>query len=262
MTAAGDRGDAATVDALVVGAHPDDAEIGCAGAMLRMTDAGLRVAVVDCTRGESASRGTPALRAEEAARAAALLGLCARQNLGLPDGRVADDEAALRALVGALRRLRPRLLLAPFPIDAHPDHEAVAAACRRAFFHAGLRNLLPELGPPWRPRALLRYAGNDGAVPTFCVDIDVLVDRKRAVLECYASQIGRSPDERAHYLRGADHVERALVRDRYYGTLCGCGHAEPFWTDGPFALDALAPLVTAGAGVDRATTPPPGGNPP
>ncbi len=229
-------------DVLVVAAHPDDAEIGVGGLLLRLVDLGRRIAIVDCTRGETASRGTPELRAEEAARAAELLGGVLRRNLGLPDGALADDADTLAALVGVLRAMRPGLLLGPHPVDAHPDHEALARACRRAFFHAGLRNYRPDLGPPHRPRLLLRYAGNDHGTPTFCVDVSTVVERKREVLECYASQIGRGPEGRAHYLRGTDHVERAEIRDRYYGTLVGRHAAEPLWVDGPFALDALHPI--------------------
>lgn len=244
------------VTLLVVGAHPDDAEIGCGGLILRLTRAGHRVAVVDCTRGESASRGSVEQRAAEAAQAADRLGLCGRENLGLPDGFVEDDDTALRALVAVLRRLRPQLLLAPHPVDAHPDHVVVAQACRRAFFHAGLARIWPELGAAGRPRALLRYAGNDLAgPPTVCVDIAGVAADKRAVLECYQSQIGRGEAGRAHYLRGADHVERAEVRDRYFGMLCGCGAAEPLWSEGPVSLDALAPLLAAAPGNPSGGTP-------
>ena len=241
--------DGAALDVLAVAAHPDDAEIGCGGTLLRLVAAGYTVGVVDCTRGESGSRGSPEIRAAEAAAAAARLGLAHRENLGLPDGFVAaGDDDALRRLVTALRRLRPRWLFAPYPVDAHPDHEAVAGLCRRAFFHSGLARVFPEAGAAKRPEVLLRYAGNDLATPALCVDISAFAAAKRDLIACYASQIGRTPAERAHYLRGLDPISRAEARDRFYGAACGVAAAEPLWTDGPVSLDLLAPLVAPGAG--------------
>ncbi len=232
----------APLDLLVLAAHPDDAEIGCGGTMARLIAAGARIGVVDVTGGEAATRGDRASRAREAAAASAVLGLEVRENLGLSDGSVVADEAATGLVVAALRRHRPTLFLAPLSIDAHPDHVAVAELARRAFFHSGLRKLFPAAGAPHRPRQLVRYFGNDLATPTFCVDVSAHVAKKREAIACYGTQIGRTAAERAHYLRGLDPVERAEVRDRYFGSLCGAAAAEPFVVEGPFTLDAVALL--------------------
>ena len=229
------------VDVLVLATHPDDAEIGCAGTILDLVDAGRTVAVVDMSRGELGTRGTPEQRAVESAAATRLLGLAVRENLGLPDTAVQDDDATLGAVVRVLRRYRPRLLLAPMTSDAHPDHEATGRVARRAFFHAGLRKARPELGPPHRPRLMLCYFANDFAAADVCVDISRYIERKREVVRCYASQLG---GDRSHQLRGLDPLERCEARDRYFGSISGCAAAEPFTVDGPLPLAGLANLLT------------------
>lgn len=231
------------VDVMVLAAHPDDAEIGCGGTILRLTSAGRRVAIVDATRGEVATRGTPQTREIEARAASAVLGLHARHNLGLRDGALFADEASTIVVVEMIRRLRPRILLAHLAVDVHPDHVAVAELARRAFFHAGLRNVAPDAGEPHRPRLLVRYFGNDTAPPTFCVDVSEWLERKREAVRCYASQLPADEAGRAHLVRRLDPVERFMARDRWFGAQCGCAAAEPFVVDGPASLDEIAFLL-------------------
>jgi len=168
-----------TLDVLVLAAHPDDAEIGCAGTIRRCAQAGARVGIVDLTRGEAGTLGTVEERANEAAAAAKLLGVARRENLGLPDGAIAEDDSAMTAVIRMLRQLRPTLLLAPFERDVHPDHVATSRIARRAFFHAGLARVRPDLGAAARPKALLFYPALEAVEPTFCVDISPVMDEKR-----------------------------------------------------------------------------------
>src|SRR5258706_4077097 len=118
------------IDVLAIGAHPDDVELGMGGLLLRLRDAGKSVAILDLTRGEGATRGSPEIRAKEAAAAAALLGAQERTILDLGDGRLEPGIAVRRAIVDAVRRLKPSLVLAPRPGDLHPDHDAAGAAVR------------------------------------------------------------------------------------------------------------------------------------
>lgn len=228
-------------DLLFVGPHPDDVEIAAAGTILRCTGSGRTVSVVDVTRGEMGSRGTPEQRRAEAEAAAKALGLLERHNLGLPDTAVAVDATAERSLVHALRAIRPRLLFAPHRADVHPDHVAVATLAERAFFLAGLVRYAPELGSPHRPRLLIRYPGNQPVEPTFVVDVADLQERKAEVLACYRSQL--QPPDRNHLMLGLDVRERAQLRDRWYGARIASTAAEPFWLDGPLPLRDLAPLI-------------------
>jgi len=170
-------------DALFLAAHPDDAEIACGGTILRLVAAGRRVVVVDLTRGEMATRGTPELRAQEAAAATERLGVALRENLGLPDGRLTDDEPSVGTVVEVLRRHRPALLFAPVEADAHPDHAAAARIAGKAFFTAGLRRAHPGTGEAFRPRLLLRYPGNDAVPATFCVATSEFVAGKYSVAD-------------------------------------------------------------------------------
>ena len=229
-------------DVLALGPHPDDVEISAAGTLLLLGQAGKRLAIVDCTHGEKGSRGTAAERNTEAAAAAHLLGLDLRTNLGLPDTRVRVDDGATNALVELLRGIKPTLFLAPHSNDVHPDHVAAANLAERAFFLAGLRNYEPQLGSAHRPRWLVRYPGNRPVPPSFVVDITSVAARKAEVVRCYRSQL--HPPDRSHLVLGLDVLERAEVRDRFFGARIGVRAAEPYWHDGPLPVrDAAALLI-------------------
>jgi bacillithiol biosynthesis deacetylase BshB1 len=197
--------------------------------------------LIDVTRGEGGSRGSAAERAAEAAAAARLLGLCERGNLGLRDTGVEAGDGNADLLVRALRSARPRLLLAPHPHDVHPDHVAVAALAARAYFLAGLVRHAPELGAPFRPALLLRYPSNQPVEPSIAVDISRVAAQKADVLRCYRSQI--DPPDRSHLVQGLDVLERAEVRDRFFGARIGAAAAEPFWHDGPLPVRDAALLL-------------------
>jgi bacillithiol biosynthesis deacetylase BshB1 len=234
---------ASSADVLVLAPHPDDAEIACGGTMLKLVRKGLRVAVVDLTRGEKGSRGSAEVRAREADAAAKKLGLLARENLGLPDTELADDARALRAVLPVIRRYRPALLLAPHSSDHHPDHAAAHAICRRAWFHAGLKQVLPDAGAAFRPERVLWYPGNDLVPPSIVVDISDVVADKLAAIKCYVSQMeGR---ERAHFVHRLDPLERVELRDRFYGSRVGVRAGEGFVGDGGVRVE-VAGLFAAG----------------
>lgn len=224
-------------DVLVLGPHPDDVEIAVAGTILLLRAAGRTVTVVDFTRGEKGSRGTVAERDAEATAATAKLGLHERHNLGLPDTGVRLDDASTNLLVAALRSGRPQVLLSPHAHDVHPDHTAAAQLTERAFFFAGLRNYEPQLGPPHRPRLFLRYPGNQPVEPTLVVDISTVAEGKAKVVGCYRSQL--KPPDKTHLFLGLDVLERAQVRDRFYGSRIGAEAGEPFWHDGPLPVQDL-----------------------
>ena len=230
-------------DALVLGAHPDDAEIGCAGTILGLIDAGRRVAIADMTRGEMGTRGSVEQRAVECERATKLLGVQDRRNLGFPDAGLRDSDEAVQTVVGLIRELRPRLFLVPLKRDVHPDHEATARIAKRAFFHAGLKNFHAELGAAHRPVFMLHYLGNDHQEPSLCLDISSMVERKHEVVTCYSSQVSGS--DKGHFLRGLDPLERTEARDRYFGAICGFRAAEAFVIDGPLPLVDLSSVLPA-----------------
>lgn len=228
-------------DALFLGPHPDDVEIACSGAILKLVRSGKQVAIVDCTLGEMGSRGTPETRRKESDAAAQALGVAVRQRLELPDTRVQADDASVRKLVRSLRELRPALFFAPHEKDIHPDHVAVAQLASKAWFLSGLVRYEPDLGAPHRPSMLIRYPGNVPVEPTFAIDISSVQSEKAAVIRCYASQLA-GESSRSHLAQGLDVLERAQVRDRFYGARTGCAAAEPFAVDGPVLLRDLGSL--------------------
>jgi bacillithiol biosynthesis deacetylase BshB1 len=232
------------VDALVVAAHPDDAEIQLGGTLLSMVDAGLSVGIVDVTRGELGTRGTRATRDAETAAADRLLGLSVRRNLELPDGRVAVSVEAREALALVLRELAPDVVFAHHVDDLHPDHAAAGRLAREAWYLSGLARLA-ELGggpPARRPRRLYHFMGHVPFEPTLVVPIDAVWERKVALIRCYASQLAPADaaDRGTHLLFGADILARAETRARAWGERIGRRYGEPLLHAGPLPADAGA----------------------
>lgn len=228
-----------TLDALVIAAHPDDAEISVGGTILRWTRAGRRVGVLDLTRGEMGTRGTAEDRAREAQEGSAALGLAVRENLGLPDGRIPVTVEAREALAERIRALAPRVILAHHDEDLHPDHVAAGRLSREAWYLAGLRRLATPEAPAHRPSVLLHFQGHVSFRPTFVVDITPSWEGKCAAVGSYSSQLkpGSEGDDGAHFLFGADILQRMETRARYWGELAGVAYGEPLLSRGPVSLD-------------------------
>ena len=234
------------LDALVVAAHPDDAEISVGGTILRLVRAGGRVGVVDLTRGEMGSRGSRTDRDAEAAAAGAILGLALRVNLDLPDGRVQSGLEVRERLAALVREHAPDLLLAHHERDHHPDHEAAGRIAGEAWYLAGLRRLAEEDGgpPAHRPRLLLRFAGHVPFDAPLVVDVGAVWEDKRRAVLAYASQLRPEDegDEGAHLLFGADVLQRMETKARYWGERIGARFGEPLLPETPLAVGD--PLLT------------------
>src|SRR5437773_2492883 len=136
-------------------AHPDDAELVMGGTLAREAARGRRIALVDLTRGESGSRGTPEGRAAEATEAARILGIAHRESLSLPDSGLTNVATQKNPIVAAIRKLRPQVVILPHPEQRHPDHRTASQLVYDASFLAGLKNYEPALGPAFRPRKLI-----------------------------------------------------------------------------------------------------------
>jgi bacillithiol biosynthesis deacetylase BshB1 len=214
-----------TVDLLVVGPHPDDVELFCGGTVLRAVDEGLRVGVVDLTRGERATRGTPEGRAREAEAAADILGLAFRWNLELPDlGLRDDDDESMLRLVDAIRACQPRAVLAPPTRARHPDHAAGGRLTERAVVAAGvggLRSGHPRHRVPWLGHYVMRHRLS----PSFIVDTSGTAERKRQAIEAHASQV--ATDGPPTLVGSVGSLPAIEARDRYYGGCIGTETGEP-----------------------------------
>jgi bacillithiol biosynthesis deacetylase BshB1 len=228
------------LDILVIATHPDDAEIGVGGTLVRCGRAGLRTGILDLTNGEPTPHGSPELRAQETVAASAQLGLTWRKNLGLPNRSVEATLEARRALAGVLRVVRPRFVFAPYWDDSHPDHVAASRLCEDARFWAKLsRSDLP--GEPFWPPRMFYYWSIHLRIhpkPAFVIDISDCIDAKMQALAAYQSQfvIGRT-------LSFPSPLDDIRDRARYWGWTIGKAYAEPFGSREEIGLKSLDDIV-------------------
>jgi len=223
------------MDALFFGAHPDDVELTSGGLAARLAGHGHAVALVDLTRGEAGTRGTPEVRAREAEAAARALGVARRIGLGLPDlGLDARDRAQLAAVVGLLRAERPRLVVAPDRHDAHPDHVEASALVTRACHLAGLARY-PAPGERFRPARVLYALYRTDQPPDLVVDVTAQWERRCAALAAHDSQVGAAPGP-ATYLTAPGFLAEVEARARTFGAAIGVPFGEGYRVRGPLAI--------------------------
>jgi len=226
------------LDVLAFGAHPDDVELGAGGTMLRFADSGLRCAIVDLTRGERGSRGTAATRAEEARVAGEMMGLVAREALEFPDTELRPTLEVRRAVIEAIRRHRPRIVLAPFPGDLQPDHDAAGQAVRDAFYPSGMKNAEAD-GEPYRPRALFHYFMHDECPTDVVVDVTDVWERRLDLARCFSSQLHRGEEGEGEFptlISRPDFLLRIEARARAWGRRAGVEFGEPLFSPQSLAV--------------------------
>jgi len=225
---------------MAIGIHPDDVEIGCGGTVAVHAGAGDDVTIVDLTRGESSTNGTPEERAREAAEAARILGATRRVNVGLPDAGVqSEDVAQTRAVVAVIRAYRPNVLLVPNPDDAHPDHASGGMLIQRAAFLSNVNGYVTEgdgkRQERWSVARMLVYSGRKEVRPALIVDITSQYETKLASIRAHATQVGGGPGALKTRLNDGGlfgSVEgRALVAGRRVGVTYG------------EAFDLIAPVL-------------------
>ena len=220
------------VDVLLIGAHPDDVEWGVGGIALLLGDHGVSLAVVDMTEGEMGSRGTVEERRVEASAAAGTMGAEARENLRLPDCGLIDSPEHRRLVASAIRRHKPRVVIAPLWEDRHPDHAAAGLLVRNSRLFCGLTTF-DDANSPHRPAACLYYPIHTFQQPTFVIDTSTVFTRKLELLRTY----------RSHFVAPAeDFLFRLESRDRYYGSLVGARHGEALVSDQPMRLASVGEL--------------------
>lgn len=231
------------VDLLAIAAHRDDVELTCAGTLIKAVDQGRTTGILDLTAGETGTRGSASLRAEEAARAAAIMGVSDRRNAGLPDAHLRNDEEARRVVIEAIRHFAPRVVILPYPVGRHPDHRIASELARDACFLAGLAKY-PAGGAPHRPFKIL-YAlayREDPIKPTFVVDITGQFERKMAAIKCYASQFDGATNAGEIFPTGQDLYGLVEIQNGHYGSLIRTRFGEPFFTHETMAIDDVVAL--------------------
>lgn len=231
------------VDILAIAPHPDDAELTCGGTLARAAEQGYRTAILDLTRGETATRGTPEIRASEAARASKVLGLAARANAGLPDAHLENTHETRKVVAGHLRAFRPRVVILPFHRGRHPDHRIGSELGRDACFLAGLANY--DGGPAARPHKIL-YAlayREDPVKPSFVVPLTRdHMEKKLEAIRCYASQFEGAKAAGEIFPTGQPLLERVETQTRHYGSLIRQAWGEPFFVEETMAVEDVVGL--------------------
>jgi LmbE family N-acetylglucosaminyl deacetylase len=222
--------------ALALLAHPDDAEILCAGTLIRLADAGWQIHIATATAGDcgttTADRwAISATRTQEARNAAAKIG-ATYHCLGELDGRVVYDKPTIQKTIDLFRRLAPTLTFTHAPRDYMLDHEQVSLLARAASFVYAAPNVselpvLPGSGVPYLyycdPIEGIDPLGHE-VTPTTYVDVSGVIERKAEMLECHASQ---REWLRAHH--GMDEYVEAMRRHgAHRGEQAGVKYAEAF----------------------------------
>ena len=234
----------AAFDIVGICAHPDDAELVMGGTVALEARRGRRIALLDLTRGESGSRGTPQQREAEAAEAARILGVAHRESLGLPDGGLSPTPEQKDTVVAALRRMRPRVVITQHWDQRHPDHAAASRIVYEASFLAGLKNYKPALGPAFRPFKIAYTPGVTEPAeipPTFVVDITAAWDTKMKAIRAFASQFTAEPGETVAL--PFDRFQHAVeVAARRQGQRIGVDFGEAFVTRETMQVDDLVGL--------------------
>lgn len=235
-----------SVDILAIGAHPDDMELICGGTLIRANMLGRSTGILDLAAGEMASRGTPDLRAKEAAKAAKVMGVSVRENLGFPDGGIQNTPDTRAKVAVVIRRLKPKIVITHSQHGRHPDHPMVAQLVRDACFVAGLKKIAPEFAPH-RPLKVIHALSfrEDNQKPTFVVDITESFEKKLEAIGCYASQFGDAVQAGEVYPNGEPLNDLIRHHAAHYGSLIRCRYGEPFYTTETMRVDDVGALEVA-----------------
>lgn len=234
------------LDVLAIFAHPDDAELSVSGTLLKIKAQGYRTGVLDMTRGEMGTRGTPEMREQEAAEAARILKLDVRANLGQPDGHIWPTEAARTAVVRVLRSHAPKVLLTTHWDDPHPDHANTCRIVREAARLATMARYDEESEQKAIPMpAVMHSLFSRHVLPSFIVDVSEFVEEKMAAIRAHASQFYR-PESKEPVTRISDpgFLDQIEYRMRYFGSLIGVAAGEPFYVREALNVDDPVALLT------------------
>jgi len=231
------------VDVLAIAAHPDDMELICGGTLIRAHMLGRTTGILDLAAGEMASRGSPELRAKEAAKAAKVMGVSVRENLGLPDGGIQNTPETRARVAMVVRRLQPKIVITHSLHGRHPDHPIVAQLVRDACFVAGLKKVEPQI-PIHRPLKVIHALSfrEDNQKPTFVVDITDAFEKKLEAIGCYESQFGDAKQAGEVYPNGEPLNDLIRHHAAHYGSLIRCQYGEPFYTTETMRVDDVAAL--------------------
>lgn len=235
------------LDLLIFAAHPDDAELGCSGTILRYIAAGKKVGIVDLTRGELGTRGTAETRDIETAESNRILGLHVRENLGMRDGFFQNDEEHQLKIIQMIRKYTPEIVFSNALHDRHPDHGKAADLVSDAVFLSGLPKIKTEIDGleqnAFRPRLLLHYIQDRYIEPDILVDVTEFWDKKMQCIRAFKTQFfNPDSDEKETYISTPYFLKVVEARSRELGKAIGAEHAEGFISRKLLGIDNLFDL--------------------
>ncbi len=227
------------LDVLAFSAHPDDIELAAAGTIIKLAKQGYAVGVADMTRGEFGTRGSKEVRQKEAEEAATLMRIKVRECLDIPDGSVTVTRENHLKVIQLLRKYQPKIVINHYWKARHADHMATSQIVTEACYLSGLAKL--DTGQQrWRPKRILYHQINYDVIPSFLVDVSSEIEEKWKVVRAHKSQF-YNPDskEPETLLSVPTFLEMIDTKMKYWGSLIGVTHAEPFLTTEPFAIPDL-----------------------
>jgi bacillithiol biosynthesis deacetylase BshB1 len=235
------------LDILVFAVHPDDAELGCSGTILKHIAAGKKVGIIDLTRGELGTRGTAATRDEESAESTRILGLHVRENLAMRDGFFRNDEDHQLKIIQAIRKYTPEIVLSNALHDRHPDHGRAADLVYDALFLSGLTKIKTHFDgreqDAFRPRLLLQFIQDRYIEPDILVDVTDFWEKKLECIHAFKTQFfNPDSDEQQTYISSPDFLKVIEARSRELGKSIGAVHAEGFTSKKLLGIDDLTKL--------------------
>ena len=236
------------LDILVFAAHPDDAELACSGTIAAHAAAGYKCGIIDLTRGEMGTRGTPELRMKETEKSSKILGLDIRENLLFEDGKFVNDWDHQIEVIKMIRKYQPEIVLANAITDRHPDHGKGASLLKDAYFKSGLKKIQTfshdEPQEAYRPKHLYHYIQNDYIEPSFIVDISDYWDKKINSIMAYESQFynpnSKEPDT---FISSSNFIEFIEARAKEFGHRIGKKYGEGFTMSTTPGIENLLSLV-------------------
>ena len=235
------------LDILVFAVHPDDAELGCSGTIMKEIASGKKVGIVDLTSGELGTRGTAETRDQETIESSKILGIHARENLGMRDGFFKNDEEHQKMIIQMIRKYSPEIVLCNALHDRHPDHGRACELVSNAFFLSGLPKIQTELNGnaqlAYRPRLLLQYIQDNYIKPDILVDITEFFDKKMECIHAFKTQFFNTEgDEQETYISSPNFLKVVEARSREFGKSIQATHAEGFTSKKLLGVNGLMDL--------------------
>lgn len=236
------------LDILAIGAHPDDVELSCSGTIAKEVSRGKKVGILDLTRGELGTRGTPEIRDHEAFDAAKILGVSVRKNLNFKDGFFINDEKHQLEIIKIIRQYKPEIVLCNAITDRHIDHGKGSKIASDSCFLSGLRKIETKLNgetqKAWRPKQVYHYIQWKNIEPDLVIDISEYIDIKMESVKAYASQFFDSnSNEPSTPITSKNFMDSIRYRSADLGRIIGVNYAEGFTAERYVAVDSIFNLI-------------------